>query len=696
MIDLPYEPLDPADWEHLLGEATTHRIDGLLARAVASGALAVDDAQATAAVEAHVKVMAGCLTLEATLFDLLPKFDQAGIEVAVLRGAAAAHLDYPDPALRPFGDIDMLVLPEQIDRASDVLTGVGFAPWSPRTGTGRWDPPARVFVADQQREIDLYAHVIGGPLSSAIPTHELWRDLSVFELAGVPVRALSPEARLISACLRAPTGSTHRLIGLRDVVQLVLGDQVDAEHVHRRARRWGVRGIVASAVAGAWRTFSLADAVTLSTWARRYRSSAAEASLVDAYRQPSRQDRRWRRPAISLNLLRAGKNRPPEQVIAAKDLARRIHLSPPHMGRAERDLLLDAFESNWVAPIGPHIDMFEREMARYVGVADAAALSSGTASLHLAMHLLGVGAGDEVLMPSLTFVATANAVDYVGGSPVFIDSDPSTWTIDPDLLAEELARRTKIGRLPKAVIAVDLYGQCADYDRILPCCASYEVPVVEDAAEALGATYRGTPGGSFGTMAVLSFNGNKIITTGGGGMLVSRNRALIERARYLATQARQRVAHYEHNEIGFNYRASNLLAAIGIGQLRSLDSRLAARRANNEFYRRSLAGVPGIRFMPVAGYGKPNFWLTCITIDPDAFGATREQIRSRLDELDIEARPTWKPMHLQPVFDRAPVVGGRVAEQIFATGLCLPSGSSLTADDRERVVDALLGVRRTG
>jgi dTDP-4-amino-4,6-dideoxygalactose transaminase len=373
---------------------------------------------------------------------------------------------------------------------------------------------------------------------------------------------------------------------------------------------------------------------------------------------------------------------------------KRIYLSPPDVGAAERELLLDAFDSNWIAPAGPHLEGFERELAAAAGVPYAAALSSGTAALHLAMHLLGVGPGDDVLVPTLTFVATANAVHYVGGRPVFIDCDPSTWTMAPDLLERELASRAARGRLPKAVIPVDLYGQCADYEPILACCARYDIPVVEDAAEALGATYHDSPAGSFGAMAVFSFNGNKIITTSGGGMLVSRNRAWIERARYLATQARQPVPHYEHSEVGFNYRASNLLAAIGRGQLRSLARRVAHRRANNEFYRTRLAEAPGIRFMPSAPYGTPTCWLTCITVDPGQFGASRDGIRARLEELDIEARPTWKPMHLQPVFEHLPVVGGAAAEQIFSTGLCLPSGSNLTTDERERVVDGILSAPR--
>jgi dTDP-4-amino-4,6-dideoxygalactose transaminase len=306
--------------------------------------------------------------------------------------------------------------------------------------------------------------------------------------------------------------------------------------------------------------------------------------------------------------------------------------------------------------------------------------------------LLGVGPGDEVLVPTLTFVASANAVQYMGAQPVFIDSDPHAWTIDPELLDRELAARAARMRLPKAVITVDLYGQCADYDAIYASCAAHDIPLIEDAAEALGASYRGSPAGSFGEMAVFSFNGNKIITTSGGGMLVSRHGGLIERARYLATQAREPVPHYEHSEVGFNYRASNLLAAVGRGQLQSLGQRVAKRRANNEYYRAHLAQAPGIGFMPLSPHGNPTCWLTCITIDPDQFGATPETVRLRLEADNIEARPTWKPMHLQPVYKHAPVVGGPVAERIFARGLCLPSGSDLTDDDLQRVVDGILEV----
>jgi dTDP-4-amino-4,6-dideoxygalactose transaminase len=374
----------------------------------------------------------------------------------------------------------------------------------------------------------------------------------------------------------------------------------------------------------------------------------------------------------------------------------RIYLSPPHMGPDERALLLDAFDSNWVAPLGPHVDAFEKEFAAKVGMPHAAALSSGTAGLHLALLLLGVKPGDEVLTSSLTFAATANAITYAGARPVFIDCDAATWNMDPALLAEELEACARRGKLPAAVIVVDLYGQCADMDPILEACARYDVPVIEDAAEALGATYKGRAAGTFGAMAVFSFNGNKIITTGGGGMLVSARKEWIDKARFYATQARDPAPHYQHTHVGYNYRLSNLLAAVGRGQLRVLDDRVTSRRANNAFYREALAqaGVDGIDFMPEASYGTSNAWLTCITVDPEAFGASREDIRTHLETRDIEARPVWKPMHLQPVFAECRVRGGRVSERLFELGLCLPSGSSLTDEQRNFVTQQFLATPR--
>lgn len=371
---------------------------------------------------------------------------------------------------------------------------------------------------------------------------------------------------------------------------------------------------------------------------------------------------------------------------------KRIYLSPPHMSERERELMLDAFDSNWVAPLGPHVDAFEREFAAAVGVPHAAAVSSGTAALHLALRVLGIGPGDDVLVSSLTFVASGNAVVYVGAQPVFVDCDRATWNISPDLVEEELERRARVGRLPAALIAVDLYGQCADYDRLNGACARYGVPVVEDAAEALGATYRGRPAGSLGEIGIFSFNGNKIMTTSSGGMLVSERRDRVEHARHLSEQAREPVTHYEHREVGYNYRMSNVLAAIGRGQLEWLPERVARRREINELYRARLGNVPGVELMPHAPYGEASCWLTCILVDPDAFGASRDDIQMALEARDIEARPTWKPMHLQPVFAEARVVGGAVSAEIYRRGLCLPSGSSLTDDDLERVVEGVLSV----
>lgn len=367
----------------------------------------------------------------------------------------------------------------------------------------------------------------------------------------------------------------------------------------------------------------------------------------------------------------------------------RIYLSPPHMGDDERRLLLEAFDSNWIAPLGPQVDAFERELAATVGVASAAALSSGTAAIHLALRILGVARGDEVITSTLTFSATANPIVYEGATPVFIDSSRDTWNMDPALLAEELEACARRGRLPKAVIAVDLYGQCVDHDAIGAACARYEVPLIEDAAEALGASYRGKPAGSFGAMGIFSFNGNKIITTSGGGMLVSNRKDWIDKARFLATQARDPAPHYQHSSIGFNYRMSNLLAAVGRGQLRVLDERVRRRREVNAFYRRALGDLPGVGFMPEAPYGCSNSWLTCITVDPEIFGATREAVRLSLQAEDIEARPVWKPMHLQPVFAGSRARGGDVAASLFDTGLCLPSGSSLSDAELERVASVV-------
>jgi dTDP-4-amino-4,6-dideoxygalactose transaminase len=369
----------------------------------------------------------------------------------------------------------------------------------------------------------------------------------------------------------------------------------------------------------------------------------------------------------------------------------RLFLSPPDVGPEERALLLDAFDSNWIAPLGPHVDAFEQEFAAFVGAPAAAALSSGTAALHLALVVLGVGPGDEVVVPTLTFVASAAAVMYTGARPVFVDCDAATWNLDPAIVADLLDARAREGRLPAAVVGVDLYGQCADWDPILESCARHGVPVVDDAAEALGATYRGRPAGRSGALGAFSFNGNKVITTSGGGMLVGDDPSLIARVRGLSTQARDPAPHYEHSELGFNYRISNLLAALGRAQLRSLPAKVARRRAINARYRESFAAIEGIGFMPASPEGESSSWLTVITID-DASGTTPTEVREHLETLDIEARPAWKPMHLQPVFAAAEAWGGAVAASVFRRGLCLPSGSAMTDDDVDRVVAGVLDV----
>ena len=365
------------------------------------------------------------------------------------------------------------------------------------------------------------------------------------------------------------------------------------------------------------------------------------------------------------------------------------------MGPRERELLIEAFDSNWIAPLGPHVDAFEAEVEAYLGGGHAVALSSGTAALHLALLLLEIGEGDEVWCSSFTFAASANVIRYVGAVPTFVDSEWATWNLDPDLVETELQARQRRGHaLPKALIAVDLYGQCVDYARLEPICERFGIKLIEDAAEALGATCGERPAGRFGDMAVFSFNGNKIITTSGGGMLITKSKAQAAGARHLATQAREPTPHYEHTKVGFNYRLSNLLAAVGRGQLSVLDERVEARRAVNQRYRAGLENRPGITFMPEAEGMKSNHWLTCILIDPLEFGATREQVRLALEAADIEARPTWKPMHMQPVYRQYESIGGEVCEQIFEHGLCLPSGSALSPQEQERVIKTLLAVGR--
>ena len=370
-------------------------------------------------------------------------------------------------------------------------------------------------------------------------------------------------------------------------------------------------------------------------------------------------------------------------------MSKQILLSPPHIGTRELEFVREAFETNWIAPVGPHIDAFEREFCEVVGARHAVAVSSGTAALHLALRLLGIRQNDEVFCSTLTFVATANPILYVGAIPTFIDSDRTSWNMDPDLLSLVLEQRARMGRLPKALVLVHLYGQSADLDPIRLACQEYEIPLIEDAAEALGSTYKEQAPGSFGKLGIYSFNGNKIITTSGGGMLVTNDESLAAQARFLATQARDVAPHYQHSQMGYNYRLSNVLAGLGRGQLQVLPDRVAARRQNFESYRDALESLPGVSFMPEADFGTATRWLSCLTVDPEISGLTREHLRLALAAEDIESRPVWKPLHLQPLFKGCQVVGGAVSEELFDFGLCLPSGSNLTSSDRDRVIKTI-------
>jgi dTDP-4-amino-4,6-dideoxygalactose transaminase len=370
-------------------------------------------------------------------------------------------------------------------------------------------------------------------------------------------------------------------------------------------------------------------------------------------------------------------------------MPKQILLSPPHLGTHELEFVKEAFETNWIAPVGPHVDAFEQEFCEVVGSKYAVAVSSGTAALHLALRLLEIQPGDEVFCSTLTFVATANPILYVGATPVFIDSDHISWNMDPDLLSTILDRRAQQGRLPKAVILVHLYGQSADLDPIRLACNQYDVPLIEDAAEALGATYKGKALGSFGKIGIFSFNGNKIITTSGGGMLVTDDKSLATQGRFLATQARDMAPHYQHSQMGYNYRLSNVLAGIGRGQLQVLTERVAARRQNFEIYRSALQQLPGVSFMPEADFGTATRWLSCLTIDPNRSGLTREDLRVAMAAEHIESRPVWKPLHLQPLFKDCKVIGGGVSAELFDRGLCLPSGSNLTHAERDRVIQTI-------
>ena len=364
---------------------------------------------------------------------------------------------------------------------------------------------------------------------------------------------------------------------------------------------------------------------------------------------------------------------------------KRIYLSPPHMGEKEFAFVKEAFDTNWIAPVGPHVDLFEKEVCALTGAKYAVALSSGTAAIHLALILLNVCNGDEVICSTFTFAASANPIKYVGATPVFVDSEYATWNMDVRYLKEAIRDRIKKGKKIKAVIIVHLYGQSADVDPILEVCNEFNIPLIEDAAESLGAYYKGKYTGTFGKFGIFSFNGNKIITASSGGMLISNDEDLIKKAKFLSTQARDPAPHYQHSCIGYNYRLSNVLAGIGRGQLLVLEERINARRAIFDYYVREFSDLPGIDFMPEAAFGKSNRWLTCITVDPIKFGATCDDIRLALEVENIETRPLWKPLHLQPIFKDCPYYGSDVSEELFNKGLCLPSGSNLMKEDLQRV-----------
>lgn len=374
----------------------------------------------------------------------------------------------------------------------------------------------------------------------------------------------------------------------------------------------------------------------------------------------------------------------------------RLFLSSPHMSGNEQKYIQDAFHTNWIAPLGPNVDAFEKELASVVGTAGGAAVSSGTAAIHLALQLLDVQRGDKVFCSSFTFVASANPILYLGAEPVFIDSEPETWNMSPQALERALMEATQEGELPKAVIVVHLYGQSAKMDEILSICNEYGVPIIEDAAESLGSTYKGKASGTFGKFGVYSFNGNKIITTSGGGMLVSNDMAALEKARFFATQAKDPAPYYEHSKIGYNYRMSNILAGIGRGQLEVLENRIKMRRAIFKRYRDNLSNIPGIYFMPELEDTCSNRWLTTLIIEENEIGVLIEEVLHALEEENIEARPVWKPLHLQPLFQGAKYYAHSenydVCSELFKKGLCLPSGSNMTRENQERVIQCIKSV----
>jgi pyridoxal phosphate-dependent aminotransferase EpsN len=369
---------------------------------------------------------------------------------------------------------------------------------------------------------------------------------------------------------------------------------------------------------------------------------------------------------------------------------KRIYLSAPHMSGKEINYINEAFETNWIAPLGPNVDYFEKEIASYVGVSEAVAVSSGTAAIHLALSLLDVNKGDKVFCSTLTFVASANPILYQGAEPVFIDSEPETWNMSPQALERALKEAFIDGKLPKAVIVVNLYGQSAKMDEIVSLCNQYDVPIIEDAAESLGSTYKGKASGTFGKFGVFSFNGNKIITTSSGGMLVSNDVDDLKKARFLATQSKDPALHYQHSTVGFNYRMSNILAGIGRAQLEVLEERVQARRLLFDRYHQELGSIPGVKFMPELKQTESNRWLTALTIDEKVTETTIQSILNTLSEENIEARPVWKPLHIQPLFNGVKYYSHSentsISERLFNTGLCLPSGSNMMEEDQMRVI----------
>jgi len=374
-------------------------------------------------------------------------------------------------------------------------------------------------------------------------------------------------------------------------------------------------------------------------------------------------------------------------------MAKRIFLSSPHMSGNEQKYINEAFETNWIAPLGPNVNAFEKELAAYAGTEGAAATSSGTAAIHLALELVGVKRGDRVFCSSLTFVASANPILYLGAEPVFIDSEEETWNMSPVALKRALEELNSIEKLPKAVIVVNLYGQSAKMDELMAICNEYGVPVIEDAAESLGSLYKGKKSGSFGQFGVYSFNGNKIITTSGGGMLVSNDIDALAQSRFLATQSRDAAPHYQHSVVGYNYRMSNILAGVGRGQLEVLDDRVQTKRDVFDRYVEALGVIEGVQFMPELEGTYSNRWLTALTLDPDKVRITPYALMEALEVENIEARPVWKPLHLQPLFEDCRFYPHAedevVSERLFTEGLCLPSGSNMTVEEQERVITVI-------